>query len=144
MEQPENTAVEEATAKAANDAAVWAKLEAERLARLEARKAALSAEEVDVAERWAEFSKDLPSAEGVVDLDAAEQEPMVITTDNPDLMEERRIPMNRAQRRQQVRLYAMLLANTERQRPVVNPTIIPKSKRRRKGRGNVRLHSALG
>ena len=50
-----------------------------------------------------------------------------------------RIPMNRAQRRAQVRMYARLLAATERQQPVVNPTIIPKSARRRR-KGNRRVH----
>lgn len=58
----------------------------------------------------------------------AEQAQFVIETDNPDLMEDRTpVPMNRAQRRQRVREYAKLLAFTERQTPVVNPTIIPKN-----------------
>jgi hypothetical protein len=52
--------------------------------------------------------------------------------------------MNRAERRQQVKLYALLLRETEKQTPVVNPTIIPKSKRRRKGSGNKRLNYARG
>lgn len=42
-----------------------------------------------------------------------------------------RILMNRAQRRAQVKAYSRVLAMTERQVPVVNPTIVPKSKRRR-------------
>jgi hypothetical protein len=40
--------------------------------------------------------------------------------------------MNRADRRAQVQAYARILAMTERQEPVVNPTIIPKSARRRR------------
>lgn len=63
----------------------------------------------------------------------AEQEPITITTDDPDLME--RKPMNRAERRQQVKLYAMLLRETEKQQPIVNPTIVPKAARRRKKGG---------
>lgn len=43
-----------------------------------------------------------------------------------------RVPMNRSERRAQVKQYARMLALTERQRPVVNPTIRPKSKRRRR------------
>lgn len=54
-----------------------------------------------------------------------EQEPINVVT--PE-----RMPMNRAERRQQVALYARVLADSERQAPVVNPTIIPKSKRRRR------------
>lgn len=42
-------------------------------------------------------------------------------------------PMNRAERRQQVAYYAKALAASERQTPIVNPTIIPKNKRRRRG-----------
>lgn len=42
------------------------------------------------------------------------------------------LPMNRAQRRERVRQYARLLAFSERQTPIVNPTIIPKSSRRRR------------
>lgn len=43
-----------------------------------------------------------------------------------------KVPMNRAQRRAQVKFYAKLLAETERQTPIVNPTIIPKSARRQR------------
>jgi hypothetical protein len=46
-----------------------------------------------------------------------------------------RMPMNRAERRKQVKLYAMVLAATERQTPIVNPTIIPRAKRRRQKGG---------
>lgn len=53
------------------------------------------------------------------------QEPITITTDA-------RPKMNRAERRQQVKLYAMVLAGTEKQTPVRNPTIIPRSQRRRR------------
>jgi len=42
------------------------------------------------------------------------------------------MPMNRAQRRQRVKVYAALLASTERQVPFVHPTTVPKSKRRRR------------
>jgi hypothetical protein len=55
--------------------------------------------------------------------DAAEQEAFTITTDV-------RVPMNRAERRAQVRMYAKVLAESERQRPIVNPTIIPRQTRR--------------
>ena len=65
-----------------------------------------------------------------------EQEPFVITTDDTEATEESiiepRVPMNRAERRQQVKLYALLLREGEKQRPYVAPTVIPKSKRRRK------------
>lgn len=45
-----------------------------------------------------------------------------------------RIYLSRAERRAQVKQYAALLTLSERQAPVVNPTIIPKSARRaRKG-----------
>lgn len=58
--------------------------------------------------------------------DEEDQQPFTVTMD--------RAPMNRAQRRAQVQQYARILAETERQTPVVNPTIIPKSARRqRKG-----------
>lgn len=63
--------------------------------------------------------------------------PVVITS--PDVAEEAeeaglitRMPMNRAERRQQVKLYAMVLAGTERQTPIRNPTIIPRRERRRR------------
>lgn len=46
-----------------------------------------------------------------------------------------RMPMNRADRRAQVKLYARILAETERQTPVVNPTIIPRSQRRKRKGG---------
>jgi hypothetical protein len=41
-----------------------------------------------------------------------------------------RQPMNRAERRAQVKQYATILAYGNRQRPVINPTIIPKADRR--------------
>jgi hypothetical protein len=41
-----------------------------------------------------------------------------------------RQPMNRAERRAQVKQYAAILAFGNKQTPVVNPTIIPKSARR--------------
>lgn len=63
-----------------------------------------------------------------------EQEPFTITTD--------RVPLNRAQRRAQVRQYASLLAATERQTPIVHPTIIPRSKRRRRPGQHGRLQHA--
>lgn len=64
----------------------------------------------------------------------AKQEHMTVVLDDPvtePLVQPR---MNRAQRRERVAQYAKLLAFTERQEPVVNPTIIPKSKRRRQKR----------
>jgi hypothetical protein len=60
-----------------------------------------------------------------------EQEPFTITTDEPV-----RVPLNRAERRAQVKLYAAILASTERQTPIVNPTIIPRRERRRKKGGS--------
>lgn len=113
MQDPQTPDEQAAVAQAANDAAVWAKLEEERKARLAAR---------------------------------AEQQPIVIETDDVDADEESiiepRIPMNRAERRQQVRMYAALLAASEKQTPVVNPTIIPKSKRRRRAGQKGRLQHA--
>jgi hypothetical protein len=47
------------------------------------------------------------------------------------VVEPKRAPMNRAERRAQVAMYARILAAQERQTPIVNPTIIPKAKRRR-------------
>lgn len=49
-------------------------------------------------------------------------------------VEPTRMPMNRHQRRQRVAQYAAVLAASERQAPVVNPTIIPRSKRRRRAK----------
>lgn len=43
--------------------------------------------------------------------------------------------MNRAQRRERVKLYAMVLAEAERQAPFVADTIIPRSARRRRKAG---------
>lgn len=43
--------------------------------------------------------------------------------------------MNRAERRAQVKYYAKLLAETERQEPIRNATIIPRAKRRRQKGG---------
>jgi len=65
-----------------------------------------------------------------------EQEPITITTDEVPHV------MNRAERRSQVKLYALLLRESNKQQPVVNATIIPKNKRRPKGRGNRRLNRA--
>lgn len=42
-----------------------------------------------------------------------------------------RIKLNRAERRAQVKFYASMLASTERQTPVINPTIISRADRRR-------------
>lgn len=42
-----------------------------------------------------------------------------------------RNPMNRAERRAQVKVYAAVLAMSERQTPVINPTIVPRAQRRR-------------
>lgn len=114
-----------AKAQAAEDAEVWAKLEQERIDRLVARAdKARKAEHITVE-----------GAEG--------QESVVIETDNPDTIAEfKRVPMNRAQRRAQVQQYASLLAMTERQTPVVNPTIRPKSKRRRQPGQKGRLQHA--
>jgi len=55
----------------------------------------------------------------------------------------KRVPLNRAQRRAQVKQYARLLTLTERQEPVVNPTIIPKAKRRRRPGQHGRLQHAV-
>lgn len=63
------------------------------------------------------------------------QERMSVTTDQPEKVLEPKVPMNRAQRRQQVALYARVLAETERQTPTVHPTIVPKAKRRRRKGG---------
>lgn len=41
-------------------------------------------------------------------------------------------PLNRAERRQAVAAYATALSRLPRARPVVNPTIVPKSKRRKR------------
>lgn len=68
-----------------------------------------------------------PAKAIVADVAAAEDE-----ADHPQPVAAPRIPLNRAQRRAQVKQYARILALTERQVPVVNPTIIPKSARRRR------------
>lgn len=60
-------------------------------------------------------------------------------TEVPDAEPIVRQPMNRAERRAQVKQYAAILALTERQRPIVNPTIIPKADRRRR-KGTRRAH----
>lgn len=70
-----------------------------------------------------------------------QQEPIEVVTDHEVdddgvPMSEPRRPLNRAQRRQLVRNYADLLKLTSPpQVPVRNPTIIPKSKRRRRKGG---------
>lgn len=87
---------------------------------------------VEAAQKDAALMADLQekrriAKEQVLDLvaegeDAAEQEAFTVNTGH--------VPMNRAQRRAQVKFYAAMLAETERQTPVVNPTIVPKSARR--------------
>jgi hypothetical protein len=52
------------------------------------------------------------------------------------------VPMNRKERRSQVKFYARMLAETERQTPVVNATIIPRSQRRRRPGQKGRLQHA--
>jgi len=42
------------------------------------------------------------------------------------------VHLNRAERRTQVKMYAQLLAETEKQTPVRNATIIPRAARRRR------------
>lgn len=43
-----------------------------------------------------------------------------------------RMPMNRAERRTRVKFYAKVLAESERQVPYVDPTIVPRYQRRRR------------
>lgn len=114
MQDPELT---EAEVKAVQDAVVMANLKAQAAERVAARKARIAAGE--------------------------EQEPFVVATDDPDFsVEEKRVPLNRAQRRQQVKLYALLLRETEKQTPVRNSTIIPRSQRRRRAGQKGRLAHA--
>lgn len=99
----------------------------------------LPPEVLEAAQRQADADKELLAQlqARTAELDAAKQEAMTIVTDHEvdeDDVPVRRPTMNRAQRRQQVRFYAQLLAETEKQAPYVNPTIIPRaSRRRRKG-----------
>lgn len=92
--------------------------------------ATLDPEVMAVAEAQAAKDLELLQALNARKAEAQEQEPITITTDEPQ-----RVPLNRAERRAQVKLYATILASTERQVPVVNPTIIPRRERRRRKGG---------
>lgn len=96
---------------------------------------AIDPEVMAVAEAQAAKDRDLVAH--LADLKTATEQvrdtrqEVIDVEENEDIEPAPRYVMNRRERRQQVQFYANLLAQTERQVPTRNATIIPRSERRR-------------